>query len=91
MYLNICINPPKCTFPGFSEHFSNLGTADINYAPVDDLLIKSSIKTENNLMDFYDYSWKYCPDTGRSTVAYIILYQGGHIDHGTHVPGPVAQ
>ena len=23
--------------------------------------------------------------------AYIIFYQGGPIDHGTHVPGPVAQ
>ena len=29
--------------------------------------------------------------TGRSTGAYIIFYQGGPIDHGTHVPGPVAQ
>ena len=32
-----------------------------------------------------------CPDTGRSTGSYIIYYQGGPIDHGTHVPGPVAQ
>ena len=31
------------------------------------------------------------PDTGRSTGAYIIFYQGRPIDHGTHVPGPVAQ
>ena len=29
--------------------------------------------------------------TGRSTGAYIIFYQGGPIDHGTHVPVPVAQ
>ena len=42
-------------------------------------------------MDFSDSSWKYCPDTGRSTGAYNIFYQGGPIDHGTHVPGPVAQ
>ena len=28
---------------------------------------------------------------GRSIGAYIILYQGGPINHGTHVPGPVAQ
>ena len=42
-------------------------------------------------MDFSDSSWKYCPDTGRSTVAYIIFYQGGPIDDVTHVPGPVAQ
>ena len=38
-----------------------------------------------------NYCWQDCPDTGRSTGAYIILYQGGPIDHGTHVPGPVAQ
>ena len=37
-------------------------------------------------MDFSDPSWKDFPDTGRSTGAYIILYQGGTIDHGTHVP-----
>ena len=42
-------------------------------------------------MDFSDSSWKYFPDTVRSTGGYIILYQGGPIDHGTHVPGPVAQ
>ena len=42
-------------------------------------------------MDFSDSSWQDCPDTIRSTGAYIILYQGGPIDHGTHVPGPFAQ
>ena len=42
-------------------------------------------------MDFSDSSWQDCPDTGRSTAAYIIFYQGGPIDHVTHVPGPVAQ
>ena len=42
-------------------------------------------------MDFYDSSWKYCPDTGISTGAYIIFYQGGPIEYGTHVPGPVSQ
>ena len=31
------------------------------------------------------------PDTGRSTGAYIIFYQGGPIDHRTHVSVPVAQ
>ena len=49
------------------------------------------IKTKNHLLAFSDSSWKDCPDTGRSTGAYIIFYQGGPIDHGTHVPGPVAQ
>ena len=42
-------------------------------------------------MDFYDSSWQDCPDTGRSTGEYIVFYQGGPIDHDTHVPGPGAQ
>ena len=42
-------------------------------------------------MAFSDSSWQDCPYTGRSTGAYIIFYQGGPIDHGTHVTGPVAQ
>ena len=63
----------------------------MNDAPVTDLLRQVSIKTENHLMSFSDSSWKYFPETGRSTGAYIIFYQGGSIDHGTHVPGPVSQ
>ena len=42
-------------------------------------------------MAFSDSSGQDCPDTGRSTGAYIIFYKGGPIDHGTHVPVPVAQ
>ena len=42
-------------------------------------------------MDLSDSSWQNCPDTFRSTGAYIIFYQGGTIDYVTHVPGPVAQ
>ena len=42
-------------------------------------------------MAFSDSSWKDCPDTVRITGAYIIFYQGGPIDHGTHVPVPVAK
>ena len=42
-------------------------------------------------MAFSDSSWQDCPYNGRSKGAYIILYQGGPIDHGTHVPGPVSQ
>ena len=64
--------------------------ANINDAPVSDLLIKASIKTENRFMDFSDSSWQDCPDTGRITGAYIIFYQGGPIYHG-NVSGPVAQ
>ena len=37
-------------------------------------------------MAFYDSSWQDFPDTGISTGAYIIFYEGGPIDHVTHVP-----
>ena len=65
--------------------------ADLNNAPVTDLLRQDNIKTRNQLMDFSDSSWQDCPDTGRSTGAYITFYRGGQIDHGTHLPVPVAQ
>ena len=64
---------------------------NINDTTVSDLLRQASIKTENQLMDFSDYSWQDCPDTGIRTGAYIIFYQGGPIYHGTNVPVPVAQ
>ena len=93
-------NPGKVHFEG-SVHIlryirdnQNLGLkyyAYMNDAPVTDLLRKDSIKTENHLMDFSDSIWKDFPETGRSTGACIIFYQGGSIDHGTHVPGSVAQ
>ena len=65
--------------------------ADLNDTPVTDLLRQASIKTKNHLMAFSDSIWQDYPDTGRSTVAYIIFYQGGPIHHGTNVPGPVDQ
>ena len=42
-------------------------------------------------MYFSNSSWQYCLDTGRSTVAYIIFYKGGPIEHGTHVSVSVTQ
>ena len=62
--------------------------SDMNDAPLYDLLRQVSFKTENQLMDFSDSSWQYCPYTRRSTGAYIIFYQGGTIYHVTHVPVP---
>ena len=53
--------------------------ADLNDAPVTDILRQANIKTKNHLMAFSDSSWQYCPDTGRSTGAYIIFYQGGQL------------
>ena len=93
-------NPGKVHFEGLVHFFryirdnKTLGLkyyAYLNDAPVTDLLRKANIKTKNHLMVFSDSSWKDFPDTGRSTVAYIIFYQGRPIDHGTHVPEPVAQ
>ena len=63
--------------------------ADINDAPVSDLLRQSSIKHENQLLSFSNYIWKYCPKTGISTGAYIIFYQGRPIYNGTHLTGTV--
>ena len=63
----------------------------MEYLPLSYLLIQASINTDNQLMIFYYYIWKDCPDTGRSTGEYIIFYQGGPIDHGTHVSVTGAQ
>ena len=65
--------------------------SDLNDEPVTDILRQANIKTKNYLMDFSGSSWQDCPDTGRSTGACIVFYQGGPIYHGTHVPGPVSQ
>ena len=58
---------------------------------ISEMLRQVIIKTENQLMAFSDSSWQDCSDTGRSTVAYIIFYQGGTIDHVTNVPVTVDQ
>ena len=65
--------------------------SDLNDAPVTDLLNQANIKNKNHLMDISDSSFHDFPDTGISTGAYIIFYQGGPFDHVTHIPGPVAQ
>ena len=93
-------NPGKVHFEGlihllrYIRDNNTLGLkyyAYLNDAPVNDLLRQANIKTKNHLMAFSDSSWQYFPDTGRSTGAYIIFYQGRPIYHGTHVPVPVAQ
>ena len=79
---------------GYNRDNKTLGLkyyADMKDAPLSDLLIKANINTKNQLVAFYDSICKDCPATGRSTGAYIILYQGVTIDHVTHVPGPVAR
>ena len=59
--------------------------------PLSNLLRKDSIRTENQLMVFSDYSWQYFPDNDRSIGSYIIFDQGEPIDHGTHITGSVAE
>ena len=69
------------------RHYNNLGLkyyADLNDAPVTDILRQANNKTKNHLMEFSDSSWQDCPDTGRNTGAYIIFNQGGPIDHCTN-------
>ena len=68
------------------KYYENMNDALVTY-----LLRQASIETENQLMGLSDSSWRDCPYTGRNTGAYIIFDQGGPIEHGTHVPGPVSQ
>ena len=93
-------NPGKVHFEGlvhllrYIRDNKTLGLeyyASFNDAPVTDILRQANIKTKKQLMEFSDSSWQDYPDTGRSTQAYILFYQGVPIDHSTHVPGPVAQ
>ena len=65
--------------------------ADMNDAPLYELLKQANIKTDNQLVVLFDSSWQDCTDTGRSTGAYTIFYQGGTIYHSTYVLGPVSQ
>jgi hypothetical protein len=39
---------------------------------------------------FSDASWQDCPDTGRSTTGRMHFMSGGCVEHGSHVPTPVA-
>ena len=97
---NLSVNPVKVDFEGLIHLLGYIRDsktsglkyyADINDALVTDILRQANIKTKNHLMDSPDSSWQDCPYTGRSTGGYIIFFQGGPIDHGTHVPIPFDQ
>ena len=64
--------------------------AKVEDAPVWKLLTQVDTKLDNYIISFSDSSWQDCIDTGKSTGSYIILYQGGVIDHASLVPTPVA-
>ena len=55
------------------------------------MLRQDIIKTENQLIVFLYSSWQHFQDNDRSAGAYMIFYQGGQIDHNTHVPVPDAK
>ena len=63
---------------------------DMRDAPVTELLRQAELEVENSMVVFSDSSWQDCPDTGRSTGCFLTLYQGGVVDHHTHMPVPVA-
>ena len=44
MYLNICTNPSKFTFPGFDENFANFCTVELKYTPVEKKSINDPIQ-----------------------------------------------
>ena len=94
------VNPGKVHFEGLIHllRYIRYNTtlvlkyyADLNDAPITDLLRQADIKTKNHLMVFSDSSWQDCAYTGRNTGAYIIFYQGGPVHHDTHVLVTVAQ
>ena len=93
-------NPGKVKFEGLVHLLKYIGDnknlilryyANIEDAPLSEILRLASIKTNNQFMMLSDYIWQECPYTDRSTGSYIVFYQGSPIDIYTHVPGPVAQ
>ena len=91
---NFSSNPGKVHFEGlvhllgYMRDIKNLGLkyyASIEDATLSDILRQDIIKNDNQLMMFYDSIWQECPDTGISTGDHPVIYQGGPIDHCTHV------
>ena len=83
-------NPDKVYFDGlvnFLGYIRNNKTLGLKYYAdmmdinMSDLFIQSNIKTDNQLMAFYDSSCQNCTDTDISTIAYNIFYQGVQINH----------
>ena len=80
---NFSSNTGKVHFEGLVHLFiyirenDNLGLmyyANIEDVPLSDISRKDIIRTNNQLVLFYDSRWKVCLDTGRSTGAYIVFY-----------------
>ena len=54
------------------------------------LLFEYNIDSSVPLIAYSDSSWQDCPESGRSTGAYLIFMQGGVIDAASFMPDPVA-
>jgi hypothetical protein len=67
------------------KFYSNADTS-----PVNKLLAEKNIDDLSDIIAFSDASWQDCPDTGRSTVGYLVFYQGGVVATGSSMPTPVA-
>ena len=62
----------------------------IEDSPIHQLLEQAGEKNVKQLFGMHDSSWQDCPDTGRSTGAFVLFSQGGAVDYNTFVPSPVA-
>ena len=62
----------------------------IEDSPIHQLLEQAGEKNVKPLFGMHDSSWQDCPDTGRSTGAYVLFSQGGAVDYNTFVPSTVA-
>ena len=62
----------------------------IQDSPIYGLLSQHGISSTLNIFGMHDSSWQDCPDTGRSTGAFLNFFQGGVVDFNSFVPTPVA-
>ncbi|KAI2514026.1 hypothetical protein MHU86_410 [Fragilaria crotonensis] len=71
--------------PYYALKFYPDGTSN----PIYDICLHHRIPY-SDLTVFSDASWQDCPDTGRSTVGYMIFYNGALIEANSTMPTPVA-
>jgi hypothetical protein len=71
--------------PYYALKFYPDGTSN----PIYDICIHHRIPY-TDLTVFSDASWQDCPDTGRSTVGYMIFYNGALIEANSTMPTPIA-
>ena len=93
-----CISPGETDFraliwligylrkrPAYALKFYPDGTSN----PIYDICRHNRIPY-SDLIVFSDASWQDCPDTGRSTVGYMIFHHGALIEANSTMPTPVA-